>query len=140
MIILLVISSIMFIMIKEKCLFESFQEYYYPSSTASSVINDLKSKINYCFPHLPDFPIYESNSSFTKDKKVIYLCCKDKNGDYYEYNVLMYVLLHEIAHTQCPEEGHTELFKKIFHNLLLQAQQSGIYVPVEIPKDYCSYE
>ena len=41
---------------------------------------------------------YASNESFTEDKKFVYLCLKDDKGNYYDYNMLMYVSLHELAH------------------------------------------
>jgi hypothetical protein len=58
----------------------------------------------------------------------------------YDINLLMYVTLHEMAHIACPEYGHTELFKQIFHYLTINAIQMGLYTSIDfrsIPTEYC---
>jgi hypothetical protein len=52
----------------------------------------------------------------------------------------MYVALHEISHVACPEVGHTELFKKIFHFITKIAINMGIYKKIDFaknPVEYC---
>lgn len=100
-------------------------------------IQSLKEHIAHCFPELGDIQIYEGRKSYTVNKERIYLCIRDRNGDYYSHDILMYVLLHEIAHMLCPEIGHTPKFKEIFDSLISHATQCGIYTPTEIPSDYC---
>jgi hypothetical protein len=39
----------------------------------------------------------------------------------------MYVAVHELAHTACPETGHTPLFNKIFKFLLKRAVEIDLY-------------
>ena len=65
---------------------------------------------------------------------------KDEQGEYYEDNMLIYVALHELAHVLCDEVGHTEKWKKIFEDLLVDAENKGVYnsnVPPIL--DYCTY-
>jgi len=84
-----------------------------------------------------------SNESFTEDKKNVYLCLKDKNGEYYDYNMLMYVSLHELAHafsTSVDENHTTDEFKNNFRKLLKKAEDIGIYDPKKpLIYDYCPH-
>lgn len=112
---------------------ENFSQYH-------PVIQVLKENVVNCFPELQHLKIYEGDKSYTINKEKIYLCIRDKEGQYYNQNILMYVLLHEIAHTICPEIGHTQEFKNIFNSLLDRATAFGIYTNVDIPKDYCNFE
>lgn len=84
--------------------------------------------------------LYKGNKSYTINKQRIYLCLKDENGKYYQKNMLMYVLLHEIAHVICDEVGHTDKFQKIFDQLLYEATLATIYNPnIPIIQNYCSH-
>ena len=103
-------------------------------------IDNLKNRLSSIFPELNFIQLSGSNKSFTINKKEIYLCLKDENGKYYDDNMLIYVLLHELAHVKCDEIGHTEKFKDIFRNLLLQAEIAGLYNPFQPPVDnYCNF-
>ena len=66
---------------------------------------------------------------------------KDKNGQYYDYNMLMYVSLHELAHafSKTVDENHTSKeFKTNFKDLLNKAQQLNLYDPTKpLIYDYC---
>ena len=83
-----------------------------------------------------------SNESFTEDKRHVYLCLKDKNGKYYDYNMLMYVSLHELAHafSNSVDENHTsEEFKRNFRDLLKRAEGLKLYDPTQpLIYDYCN--
>ena len=52
--------------------------------------------------------------------------CKP-TGDLHDINLLMYVAVHEMAHTACPENGHTPLFNDIFKFMLEEAINIGLY-------------
>jgi hypothetical protein len=79
-----------------------------------------------------------NNRSYTIDKTYVHLCKIDGKGEMYNKAALTYVLLHEIAHTLCPEEQHTDLFHDIFDDLIIKAKQHGI--PVEKPvQNYCKW-
>ncbi len=58
----------------------------------------------------------------------------------HDFNLLMYVVIHEMSHVACPENGHTELFKKIFSFMCACAIHIGIYTKIDFnnnPEEYC---
>lgn len=58
-------------------------------------------------------------------------------------NLIMYVVLHEMAHVACPEYGHTPLFKQIFEFLTLTAIERNLYVKMNFktdPEEYCGLQ
>ena len=87
------------------------------------------------------FLVCNGEKSYTLNKEDIFLCLKDENDKYYEDNMLIYVLLHEVAHSICPEIGHTDLFKEIFDALLDKATEMKIYDKnIPVIKNYCLYK
>ena len=78
--------------------------------------------------------IYETdfNSSYTSyavnkgEELAFCLRCKP-SGELHDMNLLMYVAVHEMAHTACPENGHTHLFNEIFRFMLQQAVKIKLY-------------
>jgi hypothetical protein len=78
--------------------------------------------------------IYENdlNSSYTsynvnKGEEIVFcLRCK-KDMSLHSINVLVYVAVHELAHSGCPEVGHTPLFNHVFNFFLKEAVKIGIY-------------
>lgn len=84
--------------------------------------------------------IYESNKSYTINKKIIYICLKNNKNQYYDFNMLMYVAIHELAHVLCDEIGHTEKFYEIFNNLLDKAEDLNMYdSDIPIISNYCGH-
>ena len=89
---------------------------------------------------LNEINLYKGDKSYTINKQKVFLCLKDEKNQYYETNMLIYVLLHEISHVICDEVGHTEKFGKIFDELLEEAKKMNIYNPdIPIITDYCQY-
>ena len=90
---------------------------------------------------IKNIDFYPADESYTEDKKKIYLCLRDENNNYYDYNMLMYVAIHECAHalTDVIDPEHkTNEFKTMFQNLLQKAEQLGLYDPSkEIIENYC---
>lgn len=81
-------------------------------------------------------------TSYTVNKgDEIALCLRSKKtGKIHDINLVMYVVLHELAHVACPEMDHTELFKKIFIFFLETAIELNIYKKVDYqvdPHEYC---
>lgn len=81
-------------------------------------------------------------TSYTVNKgDEISLCLRSKKiGELHDINLIMYVVLHELSHVACPEEHHTELFKKIFAFFIQIAIMLGIYHKVNYqidPHEYC---
>jgi predicted metal-dependent hydrolase len=91
--------------------------------------------------------IYETNpsynlTSFSINKgEELSICLKSKlNDKLHDKNVLMYVVIHEMAHFACPEIGHTILFQSIFKFLLEKAIEIKIYTKEDYsnnPIEYC---
>jgi beta-lactamase regulating signal transducer with metallopeptidase domain len=104
------------------------------------VLQNLRLKLQSTFPELDSVVLLRGNKSYTINKRKIYMCLKDENNKYYNENMLVYVLLHELAHVKCTEIGHTDAFHKIFQQLLEQATEKGLYDPsIPIVRDYCDY-
>lgn len=105
---------------------------YLPPAKEHFLITNIKDRLKEIDEGFKQIDIRESNSSYTEDKSIIYLCLKGKDGDFYPINTLMYVTLHEIAHFLNKKDfGHTETFKKIFNRLLCIAKNKGLYQPFE---------
>jgi len=81
-------------------------------------------------------------TSYTVNKgEEMALCLRSKKtGDLHDINLIMYVVIHELAHIACPEVDHTELFKRIFVFFLEVAISIKIYKKVDYqidPHEYC---
>ena len=78
--------------------------------------------------------IYENTSdneftsySVNKGEEIVFcLRCRETHA-LHRLNLLVYVAVHEMAHTACPEIGHTPLFNKIFKFLLEESVDMNIY-------------
>jgi predicted metal-dependent hydrolase len=82
--------------------------------------------------------LYKGKKSYTINKENVYLCLKDENGEYYDENLLTYVLAHELAHVICHNIGHTPEFHAIFEQLLLELIDEGLYDPSKgVDPTYC---
>ena len=105
-----------------------------------SVVDNSDDLMHQVCKKIDDMNIYQEKQSYTINKENIYLCLYDKNNKYYSNNMLMYVLLHELAHTICKSVGHTPEFHSIFDRLLQQASKIGLYDPsIPIDEDYCKH-
>lgn len=81
-------------------------------------------------------------TSYTVNKgDEIALCLRSRyTQKLHDINLIMYVVLHELSHVACPEQDHTELFKKIFKFFLTVAISLGLYKHVNYvvdPHEYC---
>ncbi len=95
-------------------------------------------------PRASLFTFNASNESFTEDKKHIFICMKDDKGQYYPYNMLVYVALHELAHGVSPvhDSDHTTReFRDNFDMLLRRATEMGIWDPKQpLITNYCGID
>lgn len=104
-------------------------------------IDELKEHLRPLIPNIDNMKIFKGKKSYSINKEKIFLCLKDKDGNYYDMNILVSVILHEVAHVYCNEIGHTEKFHNIYKDLLKQAEYMGLYDPnAKIPDNsYCNY-
>ena len=80
------------------------------------------------------------DESYTINKKRVHICMKDENNQYYEDNMLMYVLLHELAHCKSRSIGHTPEFHRILDKIYYIAKRTGLLSPFFVPDPgYCSH-
>jgi hypothetical protein len=105
-------------------------------------------KKNYNNSILSEAAIDSRYTTFTINKSDMHICLRtrDSNDKLYDINLLMYVVLHELAHL-CnytkenePIQGHGKEFKEIFRILVQQAIQSNNYKLINYssnPQEYC---
>jgi len=74
--------------------------------------------------------------SVNKGELLVFCIRSKKNSKIHEFNDLIYVAIHEIAHIGCVEVGHTDLFFKINEYLIKKAIQYGIYKYVNYSIDH----
>jgi len=82
----------------------------------------------------------EAGKSATEDKSLVYLCLRKSQHEYYDWNTLVYVTLHELAHVidHGYNPNHGGDFQKLFSGLLSIGQQEGYYNPnIPLPHVYC---
>lgn len=115
----------------------SFKESY--NFPYNPVLNKISKNFSIIDPKYGKIPLKEGDSSYTENKDVITLCLKDpKTNKYYDFNTLMYVSLHELAHVSSTSHGHGDEFKDNFAKLLKRAESLGIYNSnLPIPVSYC---
>ena len=83
---------------------------------------------------------YTSYSINKGEKMVFCLRSRDEKNNLEELNTMMFVAIHELAHTMTKSIGHTPEFWDNFRTLLKNARKLGIYKRVnynESPKSYC---
>lgn len=83
---------------------------------------------------------YTSYSVNKGEQLVFCLRSRSNKNHLHELNLLMYVVLHEMAHVGCPEYGHTPLFKRIFAFFTEVAIDINLYTRIpfdEVPLEYC---
>jgi hypothetical protein len=103
-------------------------------------LDSLRGQLSVAIPEINKVQMYGSDKSFTLNKKACYICLKDEQGEYYPDNMLVYVILHELAHSLCTEIDHTPKYVKIFNSLLNRAEKAGLYDSSIPPiQGYCGY-
>ena len=84
--------------------------------------------------------VYTSYSVNKGEQIVFCLRSRHIHNQIHKFNLLMYVVLHEMSHVACPEYGHTLLFKKIFAFITTIAIQLGLYSKIDFgqnAEEYC---
>jgi hypothetical protein len=91
---------------------------------------------------LEESPYEPNTSSYTLNKgELISVCVRNKeNKNFHDFDILKFVIIHELAHVASISTGHNEEFIINFKWLLHEAHEAGIYNPVdysENPINYC---
>jgi hypothetical protein len=103
---------------------------------------------NYNSGILSEAAIDSRYTTFTVDKTDIHVCLRsrDSSEKVYNINLLMYVVLHELAHLcnydryDYPIQGHGAEFVNIFKVLVAEAVNIGVYDYTDYshaPQEYC---
>jgi hypothetical protein len=133
-----VVGIIVYYLLSQKK--ESYSNTYTPDDF---IISKLKKDITLIDPQFKNLDVGIGPESYTQNKSKIYLCLSPKKGEkkYYNYNMLLYVLLHELAHytSKSYDPQHTsEEFNSNFNSLLYKAKELNLYDDTEPVVDgYC---
>ena len=85
----------------------------------------------------------DDGSSYTINKGDLVALClrhKQEGHPFHDYNTLLFVIIHEMAHIASISEGHNSEFITNFKWLLKEAKIFGYYEPVNYqtsPMTYC---
>lgn len=127
-------------------LIEYLQENFQNDDDKSHFIKKLKD--NYMPYIISEAAVDPRYTTYTIDKRDMHICLRtrDTNEQIYDINILMYVVLHELAHL-CnydkngrPILGHGSEFKFIFRFLVEEAIKLNIYKHTNYsvePQEYC---
>ena len=77
--------------------------------------------------------------SVNKGEKIA-ICLRHTDNSFMNFNTIVFVTVHELAHIMTISTGHTEEFWKNMKFILEQSERIGLYVPVdynETPEKYC---
>ncbi len=123
-------------------LFLLLYKYRYPGPChIDTTLEKLRSDIIKVEPRAANLQFYPSNESYTEDKQKVFICMKDLEGNYYPYNMLMAVVLHEIAHAfsnVIDTEHTTDEFNDLHQEYIKKATLMGLYNPKEpLVSGYC---
>lgn len=96
---------------------------------------------------IEEAPDEDDSTSYTINKgELMALCLREKNDvtssnrPFHDYNTLLFVIIHEMAHIASITEGHNTEFIENFKFLLTEAHSLGYYNPVDYksnPIKYC---
>lgn len=91
-----------------------------------------------------------NESSYTINKgQLMSFCLRHKNetkkeiDKFHEENILIFVIIHELAHVMSVSEGHGKEFMDNFRFILRECVIAGIYNPIDyskLPMNYCGVE
>ena len=124
-------------------------EKYGNDTTKNYFIHHLIS--NYNFNKLSEAAYDPRFTTYTVNKDEVHICLRtrDINENIYDINLLMYVVLHELAH-MCnydinnePIKGHGEEFRNIFKILVEESILAGLYKYQDYsiqPVEYCGMQ
>ena len=99
-------------------------------NTDRAFLDHIESKLRTVYPEYGDIQLYRGHASYTRDKKIMYLCIRDPaTNQLYPEKDIIYVGLHELAHlisTSYSTNLHNEEFMTNFDMLRHRAAQLNI--------------
>lgn len=108
------------------------------------LLMELQKQLTGLHPKLKNITIQEGRKTYTINKQRVFVCLKDEYGRYYNRNMLVYVICHELSHVINDEwdvDSHGEKFWRIFDDLLKQAEAEGLYDPsIPLLENYCGHD
>lgn len=95
-------------------------------------------------------PIFTiGDKAFTFNFKQISICLRKRDWSFYDFNTLMFVFLHEVAHTGTHpkyltvngrRDNHPPMFWRVFKFLLREAIECGYIIPIDYSeKNFINY-
>lgn len=88
-------------------------------------------------------PINGATTAWTKNKgELVSMCLRKKDSDadeFHDIDILTFVFIHELAHIASESYGHEDEFWINFKVLLLDAQEAGLYKPVDYQSNAVNY-
>jgi hypothetical protein len=125
-------------------------EYKYSDDTSKNYFIK-KLRENYNSSIISEAEIDPRYTTYTIDKSEMHICLRtrDEREKIYDIDLLMYVVLHELAHLcnytrfGAPIQGHGLEFKKIFKFLVQEAIGLDIYEYTDYsktPSEYCNIQ
>jgi predicted metal-dependent hydrolase len=138
-------SANMLARIRERMI--TFSEYLYKNKNNygdnKKYIEQLNSRIYNSIIIESGDDVKYTSYSVNKGQQLVF-CVRSRDlhskNKIHSLNLIMYVVLHEMAHVACPENGHTPLFKQIFAFFTTVAIKQKIYVKINFqtkPTEYC---
>jgi predicted metal-dependent hydrolase len=88
--------------------------------------------------------IFDKDTSYTINKGEVFALCLrfvHNKDNFHDFNTIMFVALHELAHLFSKTYGHNTEFWTNFRFILKEAVEAGFYTPVDYKrykKPYCS--
>lgn len=109
--------------------------------TYAKYIDLLNSKIrNSVIMENGEDSVYTSYSVNKGEQIVFCLRSRKDKDNIHDLNLMMYVVIHEMAHVGCPSIGHTDEFRMIFAFFTKEAIKLGLYKKIDFkenPVEYC---
>lgn len=111
------------------------------NAKTDNVLLKVVEKVRGLHPIIENITFQRATKSYTINKSKVHICIYDENGEPYPLNMLIYVIIHEIAHVITKSIGHTDEFYANFDKLLELSIIKGIYDPtIPLIQNYCGHK